>query len=132
MPLMLNNLQCCGVKEIHGLSTHKTPEEAFRYFGMLTTNKKALDCYTCLPTDVTEPWEKFRYVMFTQAKKSTDYGERFAAFLAKKRLGDLLETGFHVNPSADNNLKVWIWTVDWRCVRQWFEQDAKKATINSV
>ena len=118
------NLSCCGVKEIRGLSYSGSASEAFREFGKLTFQRTQLDLQG---NPQPAPIDKFRYVLFSQAgKPEYEYGTAFAEFLREHNLGTILETSFNLNPNSGNQLKVWLWTVDWGAVKAWFATHAEK------
>ena len=112
----LNNLRCCGVKEITGLSYTESATKAIRQFGDLTYYRQVKQYLGSGHSEtVPAPMENFRYVMFTQANATggtATYGDRFAAFIQKHKLGALIETPYNMNPNSGNNVKVWLWTVD--------------------
>ena len=108
----LSNLRCCGVKEIAGLSFTTSAQHAIRQFGDLTYYRQVKDCNNKI---LPAPFENFRYVMFTQANMPggmAKYGDSFAAFIQKHKLGSLVETPYNLNPNSGNQVKVWLWTVD--------------------
>lgn len=121
----MQHLACCGIKEISGLSWYKTPEEALRGFAQVTYNRRKSKA-TRTPegeivnTQVPDPFDKFRYVIFSQAnvprmKDHPDrsrYGERLAELITNQKLGTLMDTGSNINPNSGNSLRVWIWTID--------------------
>lgn len=61
---------------------------------------------------------RFRYVVFSQARKSHNYGIDFAAYIRENNLGSLVETDFNTNPNTGNPIKAWIWTVDWIALKR--------------
>lgn len=130
----LNNLRCCGVKEISELSIYGSPEEALLAFDNLTYGK-LIKKYKPNGVDYSwkaDPFGRFRYVMFTQANAPDRgpgktgrnlYGEKFAALITENGLGNLHETTDNINPNSSNNVKVWLWTID---------HDATKAFITKL
>lgn len=66
------------------------------------------------------------YPMYTEDTAGPKYGQNFAAFIREHRLGDVVETGRHVNPNSSNKLKVWVWTVDHAALVGWLKDDARK------
>ena len=109
----VTNLACCGIKEIDGLSRTKYPAEAM--YSLL---------YNC---------EGFRYIIFSQAGAKAKYGERFANFIYRHKLGSIVSTrGVYKNPNSGNILKAWIWTVDTKACNEWFEEeDAKQEALRN-
>jgi len=117
MALNMGNLTCCGVKEISELSTFETPMEVFKAFAGLTYLRRGpvyveTDNEYKLVKDAPQPFERFRYVIFSQAVKRATYGTAFAKFIEKYKLGTLQSTEFNINPNSGNYLKIWTWTVD--------------------
>ena len=53
------------------------------------------------------------------APHSKPYGENFAAFILKHKLGAVVGTGFAVNPNTNNPLQTWVWTVDHAALAAW-------------
>jgi hypothetical protein len=100
-------LSCCGIMELQQLSYHRSnPVTILKAFG---------DCfYKPLYSDMNE---KFRYALFSAAGKRSAYGNRFAAYIRANKLGDVIETGMHVNPNSGNLLKAFLWTVDHDAVK---------------
>jgi hypothetical protein len=117
---------CCGVREISLLSSYTDPKVAMRMFGQGLFSKRPGE-------QKTSPM--FRYVVFTQAQAQntrlteTGYGYRFAAYIREHNLGTLIDTPFNVNPNSNNNLKMWVWTVDLEVTkRHWEELDKEHQT----
>lgn len=106
--LRLMRLRCCGVREIGELSSLRSPVEQLRAF--------AREAY---------PYNsRFRYALFSQARKRSKYGDLFAAFIREERLGTVIETEWKRNPNSGNPLKIFLWTVDHPAVKRWMKRDA--------
>ena len=116
-------MRCCGIREIHALSYYATANEALKAFGALTYQNMVR-----VPPGklMLKPDKGFRYIIFTQAQKTSSYGQRFADLIIRHKLGTLLDTGFHINPNSLNNLKVWIWEVDHEACTKFFQELADK------
>ena len=119
--IYIQGMDCCGIKEISGLSYAKNSAEAMYSF-----------------MNNSYDWnQRFRYVIFSQAKTNATYGKKFAAFIRKHKLGSTVVTrGEHRNPNSGNVLKIWIWTINWFAVKTWYKKEALKqealgATINN-
>jgi hypothetical protein len=114
-------IDCCGIREISGLSYSRGPKLAMKSFCQIypkTSNKNSL-----YPTDGS----KFRYAVFSQIN-NMKYGEKFAAYIRDNKLGDVVETtGKHMNPNSGNVLKVFVWTVDHEAVKLWMKGNLKDA-----
>ena len=135
--MMLRSMSCCGVREVSGLSGHKSAPEAMRslcgYVLKPDGGYPTSDGSPVKPGDTTfragfNP--RFRYVFFTQAQPSkmegAGYGFSFAAFIRKHKLGEVViaSEGDHVNPNSGNQLKMWTWTVDHEALAKWFKNDS--------
>ena len=68
MPLSILNLQCCGIKELAGLSSYDSATDAMRQFGELTHRR--MSQYPGLNPPWPEPFVAFRYIVFTQERLS--------------------------------------------------------------
>src|SRR5947207_1098090 len=118
---------CCGLREIAGLSHYEDDGK------MKTCESHMADMWLSVYQPVKEyPNGKcnWRFAIFTEARypdhptaSYTTYGQRFAEFIRKNELGDLVETtGEHQNPNSGNFLRVWVWTVDDEATRRGAQQ----------
>lgn len=113
MEIEFKRLACCGVFELHRLCYFDTPQSAFlAYVDKTYLRKEKRMQLDNTIADVAYPFDHFRYVIFTQAKKMEHYGKAFAAFIEKHALGSVIHTTFNKNPNSGNFVKVWVWTVD--------------------
>ena len=104
----IRQLQCCGVKEIIGLSNVSTAEYK--------------EVIKRLALSIFHEDHGCAFYLFSQATNSDDpktsttnkvkYGEKFREFIESEKLGTVIETATEINPNSFNNLKVWLWTVD--------------------
>jgi len=93
---------CCGVREIHGLSEYSTSSAAMKAFYKAAILANVI---------------KFRYVYFAQ--NGPHYGDKFAAYILENKLGEIIETGSHVNPNSGNKLKMFVWTLNIENLKAW-------------
>lgn len=154
-------MDCCGVKELSGLTYHATPQAAMRAVCQLiypdpqankalvakvavraAENKVSRHTWGYLGPQVPQieasvvyedpaQYSRFRFAIFSEAHRPglTDetgpkYGRDFAALIRECKLGDVIETGRHINPNSSNHLRVWVWTVDHEALTKWFKKDA--------
>ena len=102
---------CCAVIQIASLGSEKDATTAFQNFYKSAKNNFE---------------NEFRFVLFSQSNdKKEKYGENFAAFIEKNKLGTITATPTKGNPAYDNEsmVKVFIWTVDWNAVNTFREND---------
>ena len=126
MYLHLMSLECCGIKELHGISNYESAYAVLQDLGELTYRHKETSAGPNGKLVVLDrPFTNFRYVLFSQARTDTVYGTNLAAFIQKHKLGTLVETGTHVNPNTGNPLKAWLWAVDHDATKTWLEHNPK-------
>jgi hypothetical protein len=79
-------------------------------------------------------YSRFRYLTFSEAQSKNakpnenGYGSTFAALLTKLNVGQVISTGWNLNPNSSNNLKVWVWTIDHDVLRKWWGKNRPKAS----
>lgn len=104
----LHRLHCCGIMEVHDLSSSHGGVGALHDFGRIAYD----------PLDVAK--RRFRYALFTEASGYSDrcdrYGTSFSAFILDNKLGEVVQTGVHENPNSGNYVRAFLWTVDHEAV----------------
>lgn len=100
-----DEFNCCGLREITDLSSHREPEEAF------------LNLLRLLNNPYYPRTRRWRHAVFTEAKGN--YGRKFATFLRQNHLGKVVCTPKEINPNSGNPLRAFVWTVDWPAVEAW-------------
>jgi hypothetical protein len=95
---------CCGVREFHGIS-QGTPTQIIKDFATLAE-------------DPYNDSDNFAHVFFTQAGKRTTYGTRLAEYIKRLDLGSVVSTPVETNPNSGNPLKMFVWTVNWKALRE--------------
>ena len=136
--ISLQNVACCGIKEISGLSNHRTPELALKDFvAQVYRSGNARGGWqpgigtgdltkTILPKIVAFT-PRFRYAIFSQAGVQAKYGVTFAKFIEDNKLGKVVraDSKFHKNPNSGNMLTAWIWTLDEKAIDAWLKESLK-------
>ena len=115
--MILKVQSCCGMREVHDLRLYPNPAEAIKEFGKHTYGEDHSLPYTqARRHDWRNAYRyanrRFRYAIFTQATKRATYGKTLAAYIKKYKLGEVITTGFNINPNTRRSVGVWIWTVD--------------------
>lgn len=97
--MYLYSLECCGIREIDGLSDYlDNPEEAF--YSLVSKNTSAdTHLFGC------------GALLFTQAGKVNNYGKNFAKFIKDNDLGVVTEVPGFRNPNTGNVIYAFIWAV---------------------
>lgn len=116
-----HDFNCCGIVEISGLSPYaKDSKGALRDF-MIHVNKeieqKKIGGYD------RSQGPKFRFAIFSQAGHKTLYGTSFADLIEEKGLGNIVHTRFARNPNSGNPVKVWIWELDFKAIKQYLKDN---------
>lgn len=114
-----SNWSCCGVREIAALFSSRSAEGAMRDFISEIKTERGYGGYPIQK-------DKFRYAVFTGTVHSRAV-PRFAAFIEANNLGEVICTGFNVNPNSNNRLKVYVWTVDHDAVQAWGKKNGKRS-----
>lgn len=109
---------CCGVIELHGLSQEDGPKEAL--LDVLNDNYGQ-----------EEILEHCAWVMFTQAKPGR-YGTALKTFIMKNKLGAVTILPRTVNRNTGNPIGVFMWRVDHKATRKWYEDNKPKEEQNDV
>lgn len=114
--MRVNETSCCGLREISGLSEHRTPAIAMQAF-----------CRFSLGLDYNYNGRlgrtlEFSHAVFTAATGKNDYGEKFAAFILRNKLGTVTPSQRRNNPNSGNPLKVWVWTLHQTNVKKWAQK----------
>jgi hypothetical protein len=128
--MQLNHVDCCGVREIAALGAHRSPLEALRSFRARITETGN---------------NRFRYAFFTQANVTDTtgkdqfgadyterrrlYGEKFAAYIVKNKLGTVIKTEDNVNPNSGRFVKMWVWTIDHPAVIRHLDKQVRRKRV---
>ena len=109
----LNGLSCCGVREIDGL----------RLFGVRKSMKD-------IAPDILHgcAFVIFTGVVSENVSENAQYGQRFAKYIIKNRLGEVTASPRRLNPNSQNMLAVWIWTVDHEALARWVVRNCPYAS----
>ena len=108
--MYLNSMECCGLREIHGISQHRDPEVAFKR--LINDNKESDWCWDDTRKSPPNWPSNWRFAVFTQAGARSRYGNKFAAYIKANNLGEVIETATKVNPNSSNPLKTFVWTLN--------------------
>lgn len=139
--MYVRSMSCCGVREISGLSGYPSAPAAMRAFVQylrqpggypsgMTAGRLVKEGDSTYAAGFNQ---RFRYVFFTQANPTklspTGYGFRFAAFIRKHKLGEVVIASEvdHINPNSNNHLAMWTWTVNQDALSKWAIKDATAA-----
>lgn len=116
--ISFHQLNCCGVREIHGLSTY-TKDHLEEYVRTRAASAGSTDPRMIWPIN-------WRFAIYTQAWDAPlpqPYGEIFTTFILENRLGTVQASADGLkNPNTNRNLKLWTWTVDQRAVLDWISK----------
>lgn len=131
----LEHTQCCAVEEIADLSYHSTPEEAMTEF--IEAIKEASDD-RCDSNDPLLSMEVPGLITFTGVVRcrhkdrdcKTGYGEAFAAFIRKNRLGTVTASAMRPNRinHPEHTVRLWVWAPSPRNLVRWDARSRQPVT----
>lgn len=119
---------CCGLREAANLSTNRTAEAAMKSFVDLAFDTEEVwnkDVQEFIPAKASAH-ARFRFLVFTQAGRTTKYGDNFANFIRRHELGEVVETNTHINPNSGNPLKIFTWAINWDRLAAWADLTIEK------
>ncbi len=102
----------CGVMQISRLQT-KTPKALI---------KEAYD-----HNEAGKEWaEEFIHLLWSDNlggpnRVTPRGGDKLAIEIRKKKLGKVFVTRARRNPNSDNQIKTWMWAVNWRAVKEYLK-----------
>lgn len=116
---LINNMldfqstSCCGVDEIVDLGSRNTTRGAMldvcNNYIRREWNNSFVDDFPA-------------FLSFTGVMKY-GYGQEFANFIRKNKLGTVRESVARVNPNSGNRIKMWIWAVNRTAMRKWYKDN---------
>jgi len=128
--MRLHQMMCCGLRELHGLewASGSGPVHAMTEF-----------IHVACPKRQEYKWRNGKYMMqylsrlyfshvvFSEARDGNGgYGERFAAYIKKNKLGDVVASQRRVNPNSGNQVKLWVWTLNKQALVKWAAANIKE------
>lgn len=109
--MRLGMLNCCGIKEMAGISEHRTPDQALRVF--LQLNYDQLGHQEQLTG---------AFFIFSQAGSRSHYGDKLAAYIEEHKLGEVVVVGRKRNPNSGNMVKMFVWMPDVNALKAWAKE----------
>lgn len=103
---------CCGVREYHGINRCNNPKTFLMQIGESLFVQQA----------------SYAYVIFTQTGYHIN-GIRLAFYIQRNGLGSVTSDGSRINPNTLNFLKVWVWGINRRAFRAWYEKKYGKIPV---
>lgn len=121
--MYLREMNCCGMREMADLEFTDNAKSAMEEFIMEAIPVR--DHYNWKNNKYEKLAElRFSHVVFSEAKDgSGNYGENFAAFIRRHRLGTVVASQRRRNPNSGNLLKFWVWTLNKRGLVRWANQN---------
>lgn len=119
----ISQLHCCGIKELDGLSycrpscsTPRTIEQLLKEFcehqyspeEHAYRGKNYFQCRFVI------------YSMPVRLSEAANPGDQLTAFIQQHNLGTVTLAGQGVNPNSNNELKVWLWTINDQALGDWY------------
>ncbi len=111
---MLEDMECCGVKEFHGMSG--TPKDV-----LMNISGDKYHRYD---------EEEFAYVVFTDLARRT-LGDRLSKYITNHNLGTMYNIRTRKNPNSGNKIKMWIWSLNNSKLKTWWYKHGGKKLSKS-
>jgi hypothetical protein len=96
----------CGIHQLHALYNHNNLDqslfEAFEDSGLLQEDL----------------FPGFSYILFSDTVANGN-GTRLAKFIVRRKLGTVTSDKPVVNPNSSNKIKLWVWKVNRKALRDW-------------
>ena len=121
--MQLVQMGCCAFNEIRDLHSHRGASSAMKAF--------------CQQTFTQFGFRKIgAFYIFTAVVKSTSsdrygvgkYGDNFAAFIAKNKLGNVTPTMVRTNRrnAPSHHVKGWVWAPNEKNLKAWWKAQSAK------
>ena len=117
--MSLEELSCCGMRELDGVSNNAP-------IGLLQKMCGDL-CDSYYSEENTKLNSNFAFIVFSDTfHRGKHSGRRFAGYIRRYKLGNVVESPIRVNPNTGHKLRVWTWAVDWKAMKKWWEKHRKE------
>lgn len=128
--MQLKSLHCCGLKELAGISSFADPEALMIELvrpevpdkpvpGQIPPEPKTLYMDLSSHGSGYEKPQVVRcaFIAFTEAR-AAGYGKKLRDYIIKHKLGTVTETENKMNTNSGNNIRVYMWGVDFAALEQ--------------
>lgn len=123
--LSIISSDCCGMDYIHGISAYQNNSaEAMREFLFRVGSQNRYSG--------RQSYRLVGLYVFTGVVKRRlrsdrpTYGQQFANFIKKHKLGNVTEGAQRLNPNSGNTIQAWIWAPSQAGLKKWVAADTKK------
>lgn len=118
----LNELDCCGVGELNGISEYPNDPRG-AVIDILTDEDPSFEAddearILAIPNK--------SHLIFTQAQRTRvriSYGNRLAAYITQQRLGAVVQSAPARSPNTGNYITVFVWALDKAAIRRWAKRN---------
>lgn len=127
----LRTMSCCGMRDLSGLSAHRTAKDAMIEFVRTSCPNAS---YYNWDTRKCEKLRRlnFSHVIFSEANDELyRYGESFATYIRRNKLGTVIASERRVNPNSGNRVKFWVWTLHKQNLVNWANRNTEAIRNNS-
>lgn len=117
--MTLKQMSCCGMRDLSGLSDHETPKEAMVAFVLTSCPRVSRYNWDARKCEKLRQLN-FSHVIFSEANNEhRRYGENFATYIRRNKLGTVVASERRVNPNSGNQVKFWVWTLNKHNLVDW-------------
>ena len=100
MATIERTLQCCGIRELAGI-TGRTPTNILQ--------SMAAEWFENTPR---------AYIIFS-CQSNEPAGRQLSAYIRQKNLGTIIKTKSKINPNSGNKITAWLWAVNNKELQEW-------------
>lgn len=120
--MILSSTTCCGVRDFDGLTGSKAKDiidlisrDRFMYEENYRMGRFVVDKNTIVDNNA------YRFVMFTDVSQNFKLSDNLIKFIKVNKLGKATKVAQAMNPNSGNKLRVVIWTISDKGLKEWFK-----------
>lgn len=110
-------MENCGVREIDGLA-NRSPKKALQQIYWEAIDRDEINSVDWRNDGLLN----FAFMMFSGVIKE-NYAQKFKKYLLDNKLGEVIETKTKTNPNSNNDIRVYVWTINRKTYSQWYGEN---------
>lgn len=127
MSTLVSTNVSCGIREFYDIPSYMTPESFLVEF--LTKARASVDPITARM--YPNKWKAFRFLVFSHRSSYFQVCNAICEYIKENKLGKIVLTEAANNPNSGNDIKIYIWQVDWEPLLAW-EKEWELKTAKKV
>ena len=118
--MIINNLNCCGIKELIGFQNKK--KSIKKILKETCTTKYYINHSGLLKNTFGNAY----FIYSITNRQSPERGNKLANAIHKYKLGTVIKAPTAKNPNSKNELNVWLWRINQQSLKKWYRNELKK------